>query len=426
MQFILNLWTYCSNLGVWSGLPQREIRITKIINRFSFSLLFIVLFSFVYQAIKHLILSGVILPESLLMLPSFLPFALVFYFNQKRKYFLARLLFILHPLVNTLFWMFASNSQISNIHYSYLLFPIPIVILFKEIKTQLFLISLVFLVFVLSHLIVEFVPPLIITHSNPIFPIIIFGIWILLSFVMLRFFIHEMDLAQNKLEQKNIELQEFAQIASHDLKEPLRTINSFSRLIKMRHEEELSDDVLEYLGFIDSSIERMTNLLKDLSEYSKLDEEKQQLEPVDLNVVFNNVVQDLRHRVQESGATVSSDKLPVVNANPHQMMQLFQNLINNGIKFQPIEGNQEPEIFINSESHNEYYVIGFQDNGIGIPEEFVEKVFSKFKRLHNQSVYEGTGLGLATCKKIVESHKGFIKIDSEINKGTLIKVHLMK
>ena len=421
-----NIWLYFSNLGIDSSLTQQDIRITRLINRFAFSILFLVLFSFVYQVIKHLLISGIILPHTIWMLFSFMPFALIFVLNHKRKYFLARLTFVVYPLIKTTIWMFVSNSQAGNIHYSFLLYTIPIMILFRNIRTQVLLISLTYIAFITSHLIQEFNPRVLDSYHNPHFGFIVFGVWLGISFVMLRFFVQEIERTEYKLQQKNVELEEFASIASHDLKEPLRTIESFSKLIKVRHKAKLPEEAVEFFGFIESGTNRMNNLLNDLSKFSMINKEGENLSAVNLNEILASVLQNLQASIYETNADITSNELPIIKANPNHMIQLFQNIISNSIKFQPLDKNLNPIISVNSHIENECYVIEFQDNGIGIPKKNLEQVFGKFRRLHTRDEYDGTGLGLATCKKIVEYYYGKITVESELNVGTCITVRFIK
>ena len=322
--------------------------------------------------------------------------------------------------------MLAPNSQAGNIHYSFLLFVIPIVIAFKRLKVQLLLVGFVYLAFIVSHYITIVNPLPIGDYYNPTFGVFVFGLWMLIALAMLRFFENEIQFTENQLHEKNTELQEFSHIASHDLKEPLRTISVFSKLLRDKHESELSENAKQYLSFIESGTMRMNTLLEDLAEYSMVDGVKQEVCAVDLNKILKDVISDLQGIIQETKTIIKYDKLPIVKANESHMAQLFQNLISNGIKFQAKGKSTVPQITISSFSKDEFHTITFTDNGIGIAKEYIDTIFGKFKRLNNKDEYEGTGLGLATCKKIVEFYNGEISIESELGLGTTFKIKLIK
>jgi signal transduction histidine kinase len=427
MDTLKRIWFYFSNLGINASLSDKDIRLTRLINKFCFGLLLVICISFIYQAIKHLIISGKILPESILMLISFLPLVLVFVLNAKHKFFAGRIFFIIFPIINTLSWMISSSSQNGQIQYSFLIYTIPIVILFKDMKTQIGLISLTFFAFIIANLIPTYYPPIQLEYTNPFFAIILFGIWLIISFAMLRIYLLELNTAQIKLKLKNEELEELSHISSHDLKEPLRTISNFSQLIRTKHQEEIPDQVSEYLKFIENGIERMNTLLNDLTSYSLLESpEERILSKIDLNQVYNNVCYDLNAIISSKNVDISSGNLPIINAHQGHMNILFQNLISNGIKFQPKKDNHKIKIKIRVNSNKEFHIIEFEDNGIGIEPENAESIFAKFKRLNNNADYQGTGLGLTICKKIVEYYHGSIQVKSKFNFGTKVIIKLMK
>ena len=422
----LRFWNLSSNIGIHSGLELRDIRITRLINRISLFLLITVTYAFIYQSIKFIYLAGYIPMRSVFMLLTFGPYVFVFYLNKKAKYYSARLLFLLLPLITTVFWMFVDSSRAGNIHYVYLVFPIPIVIFFKGIRTQVTLVTLSLIAFLISHYIIQFDPWIITETYSPYLRQIIFAVLLMFSFLMLRFFVSEIDKSESKLTEKNIELEEFSRLASHDMREPLRTIGSFSSLLKSKYADEMDSKANEYLNHIESGISRLDNLLSDLSNYSMIENSNENLSIVNLNLVLHSVKNDLQKSIQETGTEILSSPLPFVNAKTTQMRQLFQNLISNSIKFQPLGGNQNPKISITSHSNNEYHFIEFSDNGIGIQKQYLDQIFLKFRRLNTRDKYEGTGLGLATCKRIVEFYKGHISIKSEFGKGTTVTIQLMK
>ena len=425
--FFKKIWTYFQNLGINASLSEQDIRLTRMINSFCFGLFLVVLLSFIFQSIKHLILSGHILKTSYLMLLSFLPLIFVFILNAQRKYFTARLFLILFPMVNILSWMFTYPAQQGNIHHTLIILCIPITILFKKNSVRIGLVFVTFISFVMAFLIKKNYPSTEIQYFDPYFEIFLFSIWLILSFLMLGIFLSEINTTQNELKLKNKELEELAHISSHDLKEPLRTIGNFSHLIRTKHKDQINSEVDEYLGFIESGIDRMNVLLTDLTNFSLLSEfDKTMVSKVDLNQVLHSVCKDLDASIKSSKAEITSTELPTVNANSSHMYQLFQNLISNAIKFQPKDNSHIPCIELEAKRENNFIHLTFKDNGIGIPSEFQDIIFTKFKRLNNQSEYLGTGLGLTTSKKIVEYYHGQIKAETNSSGGTTFFVKLMQ
>lgn len=232
--------------------------------------------------------------------------------------------------------------------------------------------------------------------------------------------------SNDELSRKNRELEQFAYIASHDLQEPLRKIRNFTSLAERTLTEEEKDKL--YFNKINSSAERMSRLITDVLNYSKLSIKENEFVTVDLNTVMDDVINDFEFQVQEKSAVITFDKLPSVNGIPVQLSQLFYNLIGNSLKFTEaapvIKISYEFLEAVKSNLPKDYHKIAVTDNGIGIDSKYISKIFTIFKRLHHQSEYEGTGIGLALCEKIVENHNGSIEIDSVPNSGTTITVYL--
>jgi light-regulated signal transduction histidine kinase (bacteriophytochrome) len=218
-----------------------------------------------------------------------------------------------------------------------------------------------------------------------------------------------------ELEIKNKELEQFAYVASHDLQEPLRTTSSFVELLRKQYHGKIDDNANRYIDYVVQASDRMKTLIKDLLDYSRIGREKQ-FEPVDCNVALTEVLADLAKVIKENKATIIANKLPVVNAFPTELKLLFQNLISNSIKFQ--KAGIAPKIEISTSKENGQWHFRFSDNGIGIDQQYQQRIFIIFQRLHNRSVYEGSGIGLAHCKKIVELHGGTIWVESEASKGS--------
>ena len=221
--------------------------------------------------------------------------------------------------------------------------------------------------------------------------------------------------AFEKIKVKNKELNEITYIASHDLQEPLRTVSSMVDMFSTRYKESFDEQGKMMLGFIESATSRMRNLVKDLLEYSVLGQNRE-LSEVDCNEILNDVKQDLDHTISQSNTIITWGNLPVLTAYKSELRLLFQNLISNAIKFQRPEN--QPKIEITSESSGEYWKFKVSDNGIGIKEKYKEKIFSIFKRIHSKEEYEGTGIGLSHCKKIVDMHDGKLWVESEEGEGS--------
>ena len=234
--------------------------------------------------------------------------------------------------------------------------------------------------------------------------------------------LHEsLETTNKELSRKNKELEQFAYIASHDLQEPLRKIRNFTSLAELKRDNK--EELSYYFKKINASAERMSNLIKDVLNYSKLSIPENAFVDIDLNKVLENVVGDFEFLISDKNATIEVAHLPAITGIPIQIEQLFYNLISNSLKF--VKGN--PVIKIASAAATQgdtvYNKISVSDNGIGIEEQYLEKIFTIFKRLHPQNEYEGTGIGLALCKKIVENHNGHIEIKSNEN-GTTVDIFL--
>lgn len=237
-------------------------------------------------------------------------------------------------------------------------------------------------------------------------------------------YLGELQQANQEWEKKNKELEQFAYVASHDLQEPLRTVVTFCQMIQARLQNHLDNETTVYMKHLTEAAMRARQLVRDLLSYSRIDKDYES-HFIDLNRVFSNARDNLRVLIEENNAELTRDHLPSLRANETQMIQLFQNLIGNAIKF---KRELPPRIHISSYTRREHgqeqWVISVQDNGIGIEPQYWERIFVIFQRLQTQQ--EGTGIGLAVCKKIVEHHKGNIWIDSELGKGTTLYLSFPK
>lgn len=228
---------------------------------------------------------------------------------------------------------------------------------------------------------------------------------------------------QNELlKQANQELQQFTYAASHDLKEPLRMIGSYTTLLEHRLKPHLNDSTKEFMHYISSGVQRMNKLLEDLLKYATLLNNNHEQESINLNEVLQDILENFQLKIQETQAIITVAKLPTIQGFRSQLLQLFQNLLSNAIKFR--RESVPPNIHINIETESEKYIIEVKDNGIGIPNEFQEKVFDIFYRLHQRQEYEGTGIGLALCQKIAIKHGGIIWMESKEGMGTSFFISL--
>jgi signal transduction histidine kinase len=225
----------------------------------------------------------------------------------------------------------------------------------------------------------------------------------------------DLESKNKKFEQKNKELEQFAYVASHDLQEPLRTITGFIELFQQQYDGKLDDKADRYISYITQSSRRMRVLITDLLEYSRIGNKKQ-WQQVDCSIILSEVLADLDAAIGESGAMIGANPLPVITGYPTEIKSLFQNLISNSIKFR--KKDIPPRISISAVQKDNAWQFCFADDGIGIAEEYHERIFVIFQRLHSRREYAGSGIGLAHCKKIVELHNGRIWLESELNKGT--------
>jgi PAS domain S-box-containing protein len=226
----------------------------------------------------------------------------------------------------------------------------------------------------------------------------------------------ELATSNRELEISNKELEQFAYVASHDLQEPLRMISSFLGLIEKRYHQLLDEKGLQYIHFAVDGARRMREIILDLLEFSRVGNSSEAKKPTNLNDLLREVMSLNKKLILEKDAIIHIDPLPTVVCHTNSILQLFQNLISNGLKYQP-EGHA-PEIWISSKDLGTEWEFQVRDNGIGIDEEFKEKIFIIFQRLHQKEHYSGSGIGLAICKKIVEFHGGKIWVESTPGKGS--------
>ncbi len=233
----------------------------------------------------------------------------------------------------------------------------------------------------------------------------------------------ENENAERELEQQarelaisNAELEQFAFVASHDLQEPLRMITSFLSQLERKYHDVIDDRGKQYIHFATDGAKRMRKIILDLLEYSRVGREEIEREHIDISDLLEGVVRLFNRKIRDTDAVVKWDNMPEITASRGPVQQLFHNLIGNGLKYQP-EGNK-PEVVIEADETETHWKFSVIDNGIGINPDYQEKIFNIFQRLHNREKYDGSGVGLAICKKIVEEHGGEIWVESEEGKGS--------
>jgi light-regulated signal transduction histidine kinase (bacteriophytochrome) len=234
---------------------------------------------------------------------------------------------------------------------------------------------------------------------------------------------------KNRLLQKyiesNLQLENFAYIASHDLREPLRTIRTFAQYLNRDMGQALNERNRAHLDFVIGAANRMNQLIEDLLKYSTVNSDPMTNEPIELPELLTVVLQELQSIITEHKATIKLVNIPaLIYGSPARIQQLFQNLISNAVKFR--RPDLPPRITIEGEENPDYWQFSVRDNGIGIDPEFHRHIFIIFKRLHTIDTYEGTGIGLALVKRIVNQHGGDIWVNSEVGKGTTFTFTILK
>lgn len=224
----------------------------------------------------------------------------------------------------------------------------------------------------------------------------------------------QLEAREKKLQESNKELQEFAYVASHDLKEPLRMVSSYTQLLERRYKDKLDDKAKKFIDYAVDGAKRMQTLIDDLLSFSRISTQGDEFVKTDVNRLLHDVKNSMKTLIADRKAVITNDKLPEVVADKAQLERLFANLIGNAIKY----CNKKPKIHISAKKTKNEWRFSVQDNGIGIDEEFREKVFIIFQRLHAKDKYSGSGIGLAISRRIINRHGGRIWFESEPGKGT--------
>jgi signal transduction histidine kinase len=433
---IIDIIQNVSNLGVEDNqdlFDQQRIRLLNQIMMIAFALQFSMLLQSLLQLDYKSLIFGVGM-----MFVAVIPLHL----NCQKKTQLAIWYFCVYAPFSMASIMVLYGDKI-QINYSYIIFSVHLIIFLTSFLERLiftaFVASLYYGAFEYSK---HFPAPLerefSLLEENTIFiASFLFIIFVLKSYTDLvkSSFLKIQALLKEQIKKKQIieiqneelliansELEKFAYIASHDLKSPLRNISSFINLIERKIKKGQSEGLLEDLGYAKRASQQMYSLIEDILCYSRMREQELSFENISLMDVVTQVVYNLQTIFEEQKVVLISDDLPTIEGNHAQLVLLFQNLFENGIKYNKSE---QPAIQIKKEEQtNEYVIISVTDNGIGIPINYQYRVFEMFMRLHNQQEYEGTGLGLAICKRIANLHQGDISLKSEIAKGSTFFVKL--
>ena len=226
----------------------------------------------------------------------------------------------------------------------------------------------------------------------------------------------------DELSRSNLELQQFAFIASHDLQEPVRKLLFYSDYLSNTYQDTLDDKGIAYLSSMQGAAQRMRSLIQDLLVFSQINKEAIKFADVNLNDIANEARQDFEFVIEEKGATIEVQSLPQIKGDRRMMLQLFENIISNALKYSKKE--EKPQIHITYQLKENSIELSFKDNGIGFDEKYIPQMFTLFQRLHSRESYEGTGLGLAICRKIVEIHHGEIWATAKEGEGATFYVSL--
>ncbi|GAA4395140.1 hypothetical protein GCM10023187_01690 [Nibrella viscosa] len=246
----------------------------------------------------------------------------------------------------------------------------------------------------------------------------------------------QMEQSIVELKRSNESLEQFAYVASHDLQEPLRKIQSFGDVLSDQYAQHLGENGVDLVARMQSAAFRMSGLIRDLLTYSKLATEHQTQQAINLNTVLTDVITDLEVTLRDKQACVESTDLPVIKGDPAQLRRVFQNLLSNALKFikagvrpyihitsRQVAGTAIPNVAL-SDEHQLFYEISFSDNGIGFDERYLDRIFVIFQRLHGRNQYAGTGIGLAICKKVMDNHRGYIRASSRVGEGATFRIYL--
>ncbi|MEL7533027.1 MAG: ATP-binding protein [Bacteroidota bacterium] len=313
------------------------------------------------------------------------------------------------------------NQEIVIVDFILLIGAMTSTVVFRTISVKILILLISLNLFFLCNFLV----------SLPLFTNYLFMIGLIPPFLGLVYFYDKLETLEYekaeviaKLARKNQEMEDFTDIMSHDLKAPLRTIHSFTGLLQRRQAKAPDPEQAELLSFISESSLSMHKLIEELDLFTKSDRENYAFEKVDVQAMFERIKKDLHDDIERTAAIVQGTALPQLYGHEASLKIVFQNLIANGIKYQPKGSEQQPKILVSYKAEANGHCFYFEDNGIGVPEEMAEKIFEPFKRLHDSYEYKGSGLGLNICQKIVSRHQGEIHLASSSKQGSCFKLFI--
>ncbi|OGJ87753.1 MAG: hypothetical protein A2268_02555 [Candidatus Raymondbacteria bacterium RifOxyA12_full_50_37] len=424
---------YLLNLGIKPGCDARIARLFHQVNALN-----IVIVIIAWTAAAFLNITGISTLSSFVLTAVGLYHILLMVLTAKEKLDFVRKAFIysveIHLFIQTFIFMGKMDNGFiySTIILCYCLFPVIAGLLELPIIPHVFIaLAQIAVFFIVSFFYQDFLHHLIVSQKiagYSVKPEIVPILEAIYLPIIIGAVAHIMQ-KENKLERRkteellgrlkrsNTELEQFAYVASHDLQEPLRMVASYVKLLEKRNKDKLDADSIDFINFAVDGAIRMQRLINDLLTYSRVSTKGKPFEVVKCNTVFEATIKNLEVAIREKKAVITHDFLPELKGDEGQLVQLFQNLIGNALKFCK---DRTPGIRITAKQEARAWVFGVHDNGIGIAPENHERVFQIFQRLHSREEYEGTGIGLAVCKKIVERHGGRIWVESEVKKGTTI------
>lgn len=433
------LWQKISYIGIDPALPYSEYKSSIFLNRICTVQLGFILTSL---CINLLIRDyNFVLPLAL----AALVLGFTFFLHISGKYVIAKANAFIATLALVTFMLFKAGTG-SGIEFYFLSLTMLPAIIFEKKRTIYFFQAISILCLISQKIYEDIYAQEIISslETYRIFYIVNSVFSGLLAILVLAFFKNQSKKSEeeilrtkNTIEEKNIalenlnaslsrsnrDLEQFAYVASHDLKEPLRMISTFATLLARKCGDK-DEDIAEYNKYITSGVGRMQNLINDLLTYAKIGSEEREYDWIDTTKVIEDVKQHLGLVIAETDAQINYKNIPQVYGIYSQLSQLFYNLIANAIKFRRQE--EIPNITINCFNKEDHWLFTVTDNGIGIKKEYCEKVFVIFQRLHNSEKFPGTGIGLSLCKRIVERHGGDIWLESEPGKGTTVFFKIQK
>ncbi len=427
---IRKIWEKVSNLGISIELSTTEHRKVVLLNQMAFVVAILQFFiNIQFAATGHFVqfligIAIVLFTVSILIL------------NKLALLLYARIFAtVFYPLV--IFSISIAYGQHFNVSYAYFVFILFSIIFYRRTEIRLFLICWNVSLYFIGEFHMLHHPPLFEQLEFTFFDrYIIFLCSVTCITLVINNYIEQseaykkelknmlasLELNNKELQLANNELERFAYIASHDLKTPLRTIVSYLDLIERKTRQNDYGNIDKFIAFAQKGARHMNDIVSEVLEYSKLNMNHHiPMETVDLNEIVRNNAEQLHSLIKDKNGNIVANKLPIIKGNKMMLGLLFQNIIENGIKYNE---NEQPLVEINAKNNSENILITFKDNGIGIASEFQQNIFELFSRLHTEQEYYGTGMGLAVCRKIIERFNGQIWVESQKEKGSIFYISL--